>query len=235
LRILVTRPQPGAAQTARALRERGHEPIVAPLLQIEILAEIDPDAGSWNAILLTSANALHGIRKFASRREWRGVPIFAVGEATAKAARDKGFTNVTSADGNVDDLINLVASRLRPPARLLYAAGEERAGDLAGALRAQNFKVDLVAVYRLVGAKLLPEPAAVALCGEIDGVLHFSRQSAAALISAARNSRLLEAALTKPVHFCISEQVAEPLRAAGAANIRVATRLDEQGLLELCG
>ena len=135
----------------------------------------------------------------------------------------------------LNDLINLVASRLKPPARLLYVAGEERAGDLAGALRARNFEVDPVVAYRLVGAKLLPEPAAAALGGDIDGVLHFSRQSAAAFINAARNSRLLEAALTKPVHFCISEQVAAPLRAAGAANIRVATRPDEQGLLELCG
>jgi len=214
------------------LRERGHEPIVSPLLQIESLVEIDPDAGSWNAILLTSANALCGIGKFASRRD---VPIFAVGEATAKAARDAGFTNVTSAGGTLNDLDNLVASRLKPPARLLYVAGEERAGDLAGALRARNFEVDLVVVYRLVGAKLLPEPATVALGGEIDGVLHFSRQSAAAFLNAARNSRLLEAGLTKPVHFCMSEQVAAPLRAAGAANIRVAARPDEQGLLELCG
>jgi len=234
LRILVTRPQPGAEQTARALRERGHEPIVAPLLQIEILAEIDPDTGSWDAILLTSANALCGIGKFASHSE-RDVPIFAVGDATAKAARDNGFTNVTSAGGTLNDLINLVASRLKPPARLLYVAGEERAGDLAGALRARNFEVDLVVAYRLVGAKLLPEPATAALDGDIDGVLHFSQQSAAAFLNAARNSCLLEAALTKPVHFCMSEQVAAPLRAAGAATIRVASRSDEQGLLELCG
>jgi uroporphyrinogen-III synthase len=87
----------------------------------------------------------------------------------------------------------------------------------------------------VVGAKLLPEPAAAALGGDIDGVLHFSRQSAAAFINAARNSRLLEAALTKPVHFCLSENVAAPLRAAGAANIHVAARPDEQSLLELCG
>ena len=235
MRILVTRPQPSAAQTARALRERGHEPIVAPLLQIEILAEIDPDTGAWDAILLTSANALCGIGKFASRRELRDLPIFAVGDATAKAAYDAGFTNVTSAAGTLNDLADLVASRLKPPARLLYVAGEERAGDLAGALRARNFEIDLVVVYRLVGAKLLPQPAAAALGGNIDGVLHFSQQSAAAFLNVTRNSRLLEAALTKPVHFCMSEQVAAPLRAAGAANVRVAARPDEQGLLELCG
>ena len=88
MRILVTRPQPGAAQTAAALCARGHEPIVAPLLQIEILAEVDPKAADWAAILLTSANALPGIVKSAGRSAWRGMPVFAVGDRTAQAARD---------------------------------------------------------------------------------------------------------------------------------------------------
>ena len=101
-------------------------------------------------------------------------------------------------------------------------------------MRAKNFEVDLVVVYRFLTAQLLPQPAAEALAGEIDGVLHFSRASTETFLKAARNSKLLDAALTKPVHFCMSEQVAAPLRAAGAANIRVAAGPDEQGLLELC-
>jgi uroporphyrinogen-III synthase len=234
LRILVTRPQPGAADTALALRARGHAPIVAPLSEIEILSEVDPKSGPWTAIVLTSANGLHGIASPAWREKWHSVPVFAVGDASAKAARAMGL-DVTSAAGNVNDLAKVVAARLKPPARLLYLAGEERAGDLAGALRAENFNVDLVVVYRLVAAQSLPEPAAAALVGEIDGVLHFSRQSAAAFLAAARNSNLLGAALTKPVHFCLSAQVAGPLREAGAAKIRVAGQPNENALLELCG
>jgi uroporphyrinogen-III synthase len=235
LRILVTRPQPGAADTALALRARGHAPIVAPLSEIEILSEVDPKGGPWTAILLTSASGLWGIVSFARDKKWHSVPVFAVGDASAKAARDMGFADVTSAAGNVNDLAKVVAARLNPPARLLYLAGEERAGDLAEALRAENFDVDLVVVYRVVVAQSLPEPAAAALAGEIDGVLHFSRQSAAAFLAAARNSNLLAAALTKPVHFCLSAQVAGPLREAGAAKIRVAARPNENTLLELCG
>jgi uroporphyrinogen-III synthase len=192
LRILVTRPQPGAADTALALRARGHAPIVAPLSEIEILSEVDPKSGPWTAIVLTSANGLHGIASPAWREKWHSVPVFAVGDASAKAARAMGL-DVTSAAG------------------------------------------DVVVVYRLVAAQSLPEPAAAALVGEIDGVLHFSRQSAAAFLAAARNSNLLGAALTKPVHFCLSAQVAGPLREAGAAKIRVAEQPNENALLELCG
>jgi len=235
VRILVTRPQPGSARTAAALRERGHEPITAPLLQIEILTRVDPDAGPWTAILITSANAIRGIAHWARREPWRALPVFTVGDRTANAARDLGFTDVTSASGNVEDLANLVAARLGPPARLLYLSGEERSGDLAGALRAKNFVVDVVVVYRVIAARTLPEPAASAIRDGVDGVLHFSRHSAEAFVNAASNAGLLEAALAKPVHYCLSDQVAEPLRAAGVANFRIAARPDEASLLELCG
>ncbi|HEX8827942.1 MAG TPA: uroporphyrinogen-III synthase, partial [Xanthobacteraceae bacterium] len=119
----MTRPQPGSAQTGAALKERGHEPITAPLLQIEFLSEVDPDDGPWTAILLTSANAMRGIADLARRDRWRSTTIFAVGDRTAQAARNHGFTDVTSATGNVNDLVNLVAARISPPARLLYLSG----------------------------------------------------------------------------------------------------------------
>ena len=60
MRLLVTRSQPNASETAFALRAHGHEPIVAPLFELEILSEVEADDGPWNAILLTSVNALWG-------------------------------------------------------------------------------------------------------------------------------------------------------------------------------
>ena len=234
MRLLVTRSRPDAARTAVALRAHGHEPIVAPLFELEILAELEADDGSWDAILLTSVNALWAVSQLAYGTTARAiVPVFAVGERTAQAAREQGFTDVTSAAGDVDDLADLVAARLTPPTRLLYLAGEERAGDLASALRTKGFAVDTVQVYRIVAAGMLPPEAAAALTGEIDGVLHYSRRSAEAFLMAARNSGLLEAALRKPVHYCLSPRVAEPLRAAGAADVRAAERPNEASLLAL--
>jgi uroporphyrinogen-III synthase len=232
VRLLVTRSQPDAARTADALRAHGHEPIVAPLLAIETLSQVDLGAGPWTAFLVTSANALRGLANHSHRDDVRSVPVFAVGERTAREIRDHGFKSVASAGGNVNDLANLVAARLKPPARLLYLAGEDRAGDLGGMLRAQNFVVDMVVVYRAVAAATLPAPAASALAGGIDGVLHFSRRSAETYVNAARASGMLPAAL-KPAHFCLSAQVAEPLAQAGAAVIRVASRPDQAALIAL--
>ena len=121
---------------------------------------------------------------------------------------------------------------LEPPARLLYLTGEDRSGDLAGTLRAQSFVVDMVVVYRAVVAETLPAEAAAALTRGIDGVLHYSRRSAETYVNAARGAGLLASAL-KPIHFCLSAQVAEPLAQAGAADIRIAPRPAETDLIGL--
>jgi uroporphyrinogen-III synthase len=235
VRILLTRPEADAQRTAAALRARGHEVMIAPLLSIAILSDADLGAGPWAGILVTSANAVRAIAVHRRHDEIRGVAVFTVGERSAQAMRMAGFTNVISADGNVNDLAALVAARLQPVAPLLYLAGEERSGDLAGALRGQNFAVQTVLVYRAIAADKLSPAAADALAAGLDGVLHFSRRSAEAYVNAAHGSSLITEALTGPVHYCLSARVAEPLKAAGAANVRIAARPDEMALLDLCG
>jgi uroporphyrinogen-III synthase len=71
------------------------------------------------------------------------------------------------------------------------------------------------------------------LASGIDGVLHFSRRSAQVYVNATRDAGLHEQALKKPVHFCLSAQVAEPLVQAGAADIRVAPQPGEAALIAL--
>ena len=235
MRLLLTRPEADAARTASLLRAHGHEVIVAPLLRIETLWDADLGTGPWAAILVTSANAVRSIAVHRRRDELRSVPVLTVGPRTAQALRAAGFTDVSSADGDVNDLAALVASRIKPQASLLYLAGEERSGDLAGDLRARNFTVQSVIVYHAVVAENLPNQAAAALASGIDGVLHFSRRSAEAYVDAARGSGLLADALKTPVHYCLSARVAEPLAQAGAPDIRIASRPEEAALLALCG
>jgi len=235
MRVLVTRPEADAKRTAAALRDRGHEPIVAPLLRLEIIADAEFGNGPWSAVLLTSANAVRGIAGHARREELSGCAVFTVGGRSAQSMREAGFANVASANGDVRDLVNLISSRLPKGARLLYLAGEERSGDLAGELRTQGFAVETVLIYRVVTAESLPPAAAAALANGIEAVLHFSRRSAETYIGAARKAGLAEAAFVAPLQFCLSERVAAVLRDAGAGKVRVAARPDEAALLDLCG
>jgi uroporphyrinogen-III synthase len=232
VRLLLTRPDPDAQRTAAALRAQGHDVITAPLLRIEPAADAKIGEGPWAAILITSANAAHVISKHARVTPLRALPVFAVGRRSAQAMGAAGFADVASADGDASDLARLVAARLQPAAPLLYLAGEDRSGDLAGDLRARGFAVETTMIYRAVAATGLPAAAVEALARGIDGVLHFSRRSAEVFVDAARAAGVLESAL-KPVHFCVSVQVAEPLAQAGAADIRVAERPNEAVLIAL--
>jgi uroporphyrinogen-III synthase len=232
VRLLLTRPEPDAQRTAAALCAQGHHVIITPLLRIAPVADAQIGAGPWAAILITSANAAYAIAAHASVTPLRTLPVFAVGRRSAEAMAAAGFADVTTADGNVGDLARLVAARLQPAAPLLYLAGEDRSGDLAGDLRARGFVVETIIVYRAIAATGLPPAAAEALAGGIDGVLHFSRRSAEVFVDAARAAGVLESAL-QAVHFCLSAPIAEPLVQAGVADIRVAERPNEAVLLAL--
>jgi uroporphyrinogen-III synthase len=234
VRLLLTRPEPDAQRTAAALRAQGHAVHSAPLLRIEPLADAKIDAGPWAALLITSANAAHAIATHARLAQLRALPVLTVGQRTAGVASAAGFTDVTSAEGNVGDLARFVAERIRPTAPLLYLAGEDRSGDLAGDLRARGFAVDMTVVYRAVAVSSLPPPAADALTQGIDGVLHFSRRSAETYVATARGADVLTTAL-KPIHFCLSAQVAAPLTQAGATDIRIAPQPAEAALIALIG
>lgn len=232
MRLLLTRPEPDAERTAAALRVRGHTVVIAPLLRIEPIVNVEIGAGPWAAIVVTSANAAQAIAANQRRGGLVGIPVFAVGERSAQAMRAAGFADVTAGDGGMDDLAHLVARRVPQGASLLYLAGEDRAGDLAGELRGRGFIAQTVVLYRAVATASLPQAAADALAGGVDGVLHFSRRSADTYVAVARAASALESAL-RPAHFCLSAQVAEPLKRAGASIIRVAPRPAAAALIEL--
>jgi uroporphyrinogen-III synthase len=233
VRLLVTRPEPDAERTAAALRARGHIVLVAPLLRIETVANAEIGPGPFAAIFVTSANAAAAIVQHRRFAQLRALPVFAVGDRSAQAMRAVGFADVTSADGDVGDLAALAAERFKRGASLLYLAGADRAGDLAGALSGRGIALRSIVVYRAVAAASLPPPVVAAMTDGLDGVLHFSRRSAEAYMNAARASGLEESALKKTVHFCMSAQAAEPLQQAGAADIRIASEPTEAAVMAL--
>src|ERR1700720_3689243 len=132
MRLLVTRPEPDAERTAAALRARGHIVLIAPLLRLEPVAHAEIGPGPFMALLRTSANAAPAIARHERFAQLRALPVFAVGDRSAEAMRAVGFADVTSANGDVGDLAGLVAERLKRGASLLYLAGVDRSGDLAG-------------------------------------------------------------------------------------------------------
>ena len=163
-KIWITRAQPGADSTAERVRLLGHEPVVAPLLAVKLLPDAQVDLSGVAALAFTSAN---GVRAFADLSGERALRVFAVGVATAEAARAAGFKLVLSADGDVEALANGIAMR-RGELRgiVLHPGALEPAGDLVGALEAQGVTSRRLLLYETVPVAFTPEAAAPLLASD---------------------------------------------------------------------
>ena len=111
--VLVTRPHPDDETTAASLRARGFEVLRAPMLRFEPVAVHEDMNARYSAVIVTSANALRGIEPHLKGHRMLELPLFAVGEHTAAAARRAGFTHVVSANADAANLRDLVLASLR--------------------------------------------------------------------------------------------------------------------------
>jgi uroporphyrinogen-III synthase len=235
--VLVTRPRPDDEATAAALRARGFVVLTAPMLRFEAVAFHDDIDAPYDAVIVTSANALRGIEACLEGSRLLRLPLLAVGEPTAAAARRAGFGNVLAADGGAASLRDLVlasvkAKRLKKGSTLLYLAGADLARDLSGELGERGFTVVTHTTYRMVPELSLPREVCDAFAANgVEAVLHYSRRSARAFLEAARSAGIEITALAIP-HCCISAAVASVLRDAGATQAVVAASADENAVFE---
>ena len=235
--VLVTRPHPDGEATAEALRVRGFEVLLAPMLRFEPVPFHDDDEALYDAVIVTSANALRAIAGEFEGHWILKLPLFVVGEHTAASARDAGFTKVISAKGDAEALRKLLlacvkAKQLKKSATLLYLAGADLARDLAAELGEKGFTVITHTTYRMVPVSRLPQDVCDAFMAHgIEAVLHYSRRSARAFLDAARAGGVEISALALP-QCCISASVAAILHDAGATQAMTATSPDENALFE---
>lgn len=231
MNVLVTRPDADAGPLLTALATRGIDAVAAPLLRIVPIPAVLPPLDRVAALAFTSAN---GVRAFARLTEDRSLPVFAVGDATARSAREAGFRRVESANGAVDGLVALIADRApRSDKAILHPAGRQVAGDLAGALRACGFQVDRVALYDAVVPDRLPDTAMTAMVdGALDGVLFFSPRTADTFVSLVQAAKLDEAC-NRLQAYCLSPAVAKVAGVLPWSGLLVAARPTTDSLLEL--
>lgn len=228
--VLVTRPEPGAAETARRLTALGWAPVLAPALVLAPRAAPLPWA---QALLLTSRAAARAVAP-------APLPVLAVGEATAAEARARGFQDVTAAAGDAAALAALATARLDPrDGPLLLAVGAGYGAEVAAALRARGFRVLRRIVYAAAPAPSLSEPARAALAaGGVVAGLFFSPRSARCAMSLLRSAGF-GATASHMVALAISPRVAATLAAPPDAlpwqGIQVAKSPDQDSLLQLLG
>lgn len=220
-RVWVTRAEPGAARTADRLTALGFTPLVVPLLTLAPLPgalDAAPDTTAVAVLALTSPNGVEAFAPLIPR--FRDHPVFAVGDATAEAARAAGFADVRSASGDIHALARLIAAEA-PPGPLLVPGAREPAGDLPALL--PDRPVQRLPVYAAFETHA-PAPAT------FDAVMLHSPRAARALAA-----DLPRAASSGRIAICISEAAATPLHPFDFAEIRIAAAPDEPAMLSALG
>ena len=235
MRVLVTRASPSAEKTAARLAALGHTPVLLSLAraihdQAATKAALENAKG---ALVVTSAEALRSLEALPVSAIH--TLVYAVGEATAKAARTAGFLNVRAAEGTGLSLAALIAKDLKGADQIVpltYLAGSPRSPDLEATLAADGIALDVVEAYRMEAI----EPDAFALDALLEhppeAVLVYSQESALRFFR-------LPAVSAHPDRFsqtlfaCISEKAASAVPPRFSDMIRIAEAPDEAALLKL--
>lgn len=225
--VLVTRPEPGASETAARLTALGFVPVMAPVMTIaprRINVAYAPQA-----VLVTSGNAIPALPP-----SLHTVPLFAVGDATAERARDAGFTQVESAGHDAAALATLVGkSCTQGGRRLLLASGERQGMALATELRRNGFQVARRVAYAASAEHALPAGAQAALReGRVRAALFFSPQSARIFVTILQRDMTSE--IVQGVEaLAISQSTEAALSPLPWLRVRVASHPNQTELLTL--
>lgn len=225
--LWVTRTAPFAMLTAKHLHAAGHNPLVAPVLETKPL-EHELEAESVDALVFTSPN---GVRHHVFSSALRSVPVFAVGDRTAEAARQAGYENVFSARGDVRDLRDLICNQLAPRARLVHLSAAKPAGNLVAELRDAGFDARRVPIYDAVECGRDTLRPALAALPWIDGALIHSPRAGEIV------ARFLEemGGRWSGTAYCISAAAAAPFERLGSITTRIAPRPNDAALRGIIG
>ena len=221
--VWVTRAEPGASATATRLRGLGFDPVIAPLIETRRIAT-EIDLSDVGALAFTSAA---GVAAFASMSPARNLPVFVVGDATAAAARDAGFSAVRSANGDVAALTRLLlADSDSWKGAILHAGAKDPAGELTGDLKGAGVPVRSIAIYETVAA-VRPQD----VIDRVDSLFAVLIHSP----SAGRRLAELLSATTAPKLYacCLSAAVAATLEGLMIGPIVTAALPSEDALLSL--
>lgn len=213
--LVLLRPQPGNDSTAARAREMGITVIQVPLFDVQPADGGALPTGSYDAMLLTSINGVRfGATVIAA---FAGIPIYAVGEATAYAARIAGHEGVITGGGDAQSTAAMMAADGRHS--ILHISGEEvRPFDSLG------MSVQRYTVYRTVECDTAAVRAALNGLGQVVFAVHSPRAGIqlSLLVPTTRRMRM---------HVVAISAAAARVCGKGWASLTVSERPDDTALL----
>ena len=233
MRVLVTRPEPGATCTAQRLARAGHTPVMLPLTEIRPLPVIpSPEARQATAVVLTSASAVR-LADDVLLAALTDKPCFAVAERTAELARARGFADVTVGPGDAKGLADLVLRRTEPASRLAYLCGRLRRDTLERLLHDAGRHCTAIETYETCDLDYTGEALRTCLGTEpIDAVLLYSRHAAERLGALWSEGNMPECAQSARL-ICVSPRTADGTTVIHGRRVSIAVEPHEEAMFAI--
>ena len=209
MHILLTRPLEDCSEMILKFKSLGHQVSHLPLLVVEKVNYDSVNFPSFGGIIFTSANAI----KFLDLKSIdKKILCFCVGEATEKTARNNGFQNVIAAEGNVENLKELILQNFdKKDGSLIYISGETVSTDLDQQLLKVGYNIKRIVNYRTLHNKNFNEEFVKELKQKMPNIVYvYSQNSAASFLNYIKLQQL-ESLWMNTNLMCIGEKTSSIL------------------------
>ncbi|MCM1001596.1 MAG: uroporphyrinogen-III synthase [Wolbachia endosymbiont of Melophagus ovinus] len=227
--ILLTRPLSDSLDTRSALRKYGYKVYIEPVFTIKYL-QPDISAYEFDVVISTSKNS---VKAFSQICKVDDLPIITVGSSTMQTAKDLGFSDIISADSNVEGLISFIKNHYSIAVKFLYIRGQEISCDLKKRLSEEGFNVREVILYKTIIKRNLTHRCKNLLSGsKIDSVAFFSSQTARIFCSLVSKSGLSHA-MSDIVAYAMSKNIADSLKSIKWKKVTTSRLPTKESLIDM--
>ena len=229
MHILFTRPLEDCQEIMIKFQLLGHEVSHMPLIYVEKKNYDEINFEDFKGIIFTSSNAI----KFLNLKKInKKINCFCVGNATEKKARNSGFQNTFSAEGNVNNLKEIILQNFNPTdGKLLYVSGEIISNELDKQLKSEGYDVKRVINYTVKHVQNLNEVFVEKIKTKMPNVVYvYSQNSALSFLNLIKNYNLNNLWMDTNL-MCISEKTSSVLNEIKWKKIFIFSPGEEEFLL----
>ena len=209
MHILLTRPLEDNREMILKFQSLGHEVTHMPLISIEGIKYENLNFSDFNGIIFTSSNAI----KFLDTKSVdKKINCFCVGSATESKAKSIGFQNIFAADGNVNNLNELILQNFNSSdGKLLYVSGEIISNDLDQILISEGYNIQRIINYKANLVEKFSDTFIEKLKLNMPGIVYvYSQNSAISFLNLIKNYELVNLWMDTNL-MCIGEKTSAVL------------------------
>ena len=191
MHILLTRPLEDSKDLIMRFKELGHQVSHLPVITIEKKDYEDPNYNEFKGIIFTSSNAIKNLDISKINKD---IFCFCVGNATEKIAKEKGFQNIFTAEGNVSNLKEIILQNFDPKnGNLIYVSGELVSYDLDKELKIEGYYVKRIINYSVSSIEKLSDEFVGQLKNSIPEIVFiYSENSARSYLNLLKKYNLID-------------------------------------------